>query len=357
MPANEPSMTAGQGTSYDPIEALLGDAVSAEQWHSGFPFIVRPADPALARDSDAVAVWFAVMHDKIDLALAECGAIMFRDFAIRSTEDFAKAMEIYPSPPGGYSAGATPRDAVSGRVFEATRTPPEITIMLHQEMAYLPRWPVKLAFYCNHAPDTGGETLVSDVRRFERDADPKILEAVAERGLLTTRNFRAPVDGPAWLGSAHRTWQEAFYTEDPAKAEADIADMGLESHWEQDGSLTASFRADGFTDHPVTGERHWFNQLVSQTMTPQSVGDLWPLYSEYYADGRPQPYQVRFGDGGNIALEDVSSLWDILHGETVAIPYRKGDIFMIDNVLSFHGRNPYSGQRDVQVALLELGTQ
>jgi len=35
----------------------------------------------------------------------------------------------------------------------------------------------------------------------------------------------------------------------------------------------------------------------------------------------------------------------------------QGDVLMIDNILSFHSRNPYTGCRDVLVALLELGTQ
>lgn len=357
MPTEDLGLKSGRGVTANSIVSLLGDAVSAEKCQAGFPFIIRPADPVLAQDPAAVAGWFAALREEIDLALADCGALLFREFAIRSTADFARVIEPYPSPPGGYSGGATPREAVAGRVFEATRTAADIRIILHQEMSYLPRWPLKLAFYCNHAPDTGGETIVSDVRRFEREADPRVLEAIAERGLLTTRNFRSPGEAPAWLDSAHRTWQEAFYTEDPAKAEGDIAEMGMESHWEEDGSLTASFRSAGFTDHPVTGEPHWFNQLVSQTMTPQALGEHWQRYADYYGDGRPQPYQVRYGDGGAIPLEDVVSLLLTLDGETVAIPYHDGDIFVIDNVLTFHGRNPYTGHRDVQVALLELGTQ
>ncbi len=339
------------------VSSLLGDAVSAEKYSAGFPYVVRPVDPVLAAEPGAVAAWFSTHRKEIDLALANCGAMMFRGFAIRSTKDFAAAMAAYPSPPGGYSGGATPRKPIHGRVFEATSAAAEVNIILHQEMAYLPRWPLKLAFYCHDAPETGGETLVSSVRRFEREADPKILDAVAERGLLTTRNFRSPGPGPDWLHRAHRTWQEAFYTDDPARAEADIAEMGMAAHWEDDGSLTASFRAGGFTDHPVTGERHWFNQLVSQTMTPQALGDFWDTYADYYSDGRPQPYEVRYGDGGEIPLEDVVSLLPALNGGTVAIPYQNGDILLVDNILSFHGRNPYTGHRDVQVALLGQGTQ
>jgi hypothetical protein len=349
-----PGALASSGSPYP----ALGDAVSAEPFADSFALVVRPADPVLAADIAAVASWFAARRDAIERVLADRGAIMFRDFAVRSTEDFAAAVECYPSPVGGYSGGATPREAIAGRVFEATRSPASSRIMPHQEMSYLPRWPYKLAFYCNQAPETGGETTIASVRRFERAVDPRLVESIRDRGLLTTRNFRNP-DEPVTPGleGFHRSWQEAFYTQDPAKAESDIAEMGLESRWEDDGSLTASFRAAGFIDHHVSGVRHWFNQLVTQTHTARSVGDRWQIYIDHYGNDRPRPYQVHFGDGGAIPLEDVDPLMPILMADTAAIPYQKGDILMVDNILTFHGRNPYTGHRDVQVALLEQGSQ
>jgi alpha-ketoglutarate-dependent taurine dioxygenase len=349
--------SAGEDQRAVAANARLGDAVTGVPWTAGWPLIVRPTDPTLRTDASAVARWFAEHQAEIDHVLADYGAIMFRDFALDTTLDFAAAMESYPAPPGGYSGGATPREAVAGRVFEATRTPADSTIVLHQEMAYLPRWPRKLAFYCLHAPDTGGETLISSVRRFERAADQRFIDQIRERGLLTTRNFRSPGPAPEWLMSVHRPWQEAFYTEDPAKAESDIEEMGLDYKWEDDGSLTASFRHDGFMDHHLTGQRHWFNQLLSQTFTPYSLGERWQRYADHYADGRPQPYGVRFGDGGAIPIEDVNAMMPLLNGETIAVPWQHADILMIDNILTFHGRNSYTGHRDVQVALLEEGAQ
>jgi alpha-ketoglutarate-dependent taurine dioxygenase len=339
--------------------APLGGAVSAEQFEDSFALIVRPIDPVLATDTAAVASWFATHKDEIAKVLLDRGALMFRDFAIRSTTDFAAAIDCYPSPPGGYAGGATPREAVQGRVFEATRSPAESTIVLHQEMSYLPRWPYKLAFYCNNAPDTGGETLISSVRRFEQAIDQRLVETIRERGLMTTRNFRNPEEDlpDAMMRTMHRSWKEAFYTEEPSKAEADIAEMGMAHSWEDDGSLTAHFCHTGFMDHPVNGKRHWFNQLISQTFTPQSMGNRWQAYIDHYGTTRPRPYEVRFGDGGLIPLEDVVALRPVLDAETVAIPYRNGDILLIDNILTFHGRNPFTGHRDVQVALLEPGVQ
>ena len=317
--------------------------------------IVRPRDRGLMDDASAVAAWFLEHRERIELALSVHGAILFRDFAINTTADFAAAVEIYPAPPGGYAGGATPRRAISGRIFEATQTAANIRLMQHQEMAYLPRWPRKVAFWCNLAPETGGETIMTSIRDFEPTIHSRLHAAVEERGLLYTRNFRSSGAFPKVLESFHRTWQDAFYSDDPATAEAALAEMGMESRWEDDGSLTALYRSQGFVDHHVSGRRHWFNQLASQTFTPHSIPDEWPAYAEHYGDGRPQPYDVRFGDGGKIPLDDIVALFPLMDAATVALPWRHGDLLMLDNVLTAHGRNPYSGDRDVQVALLENG--
>jgi hypothetical protein len=340
----------------DASSSALGDAVLAALHDDDFPLVVRPLDPLLADDPRAVANWFAAQQSVIERVLADYGAIMFRDFAIRSTADFAAVVEGYPSLPDGYVGGATPREVVAGRVFEATRLAASAPIVLHQEMAYLPRWPRKLAFYCHRAPDSGGETVLSSVRRFERGIEPRLRDAIAERGLLLMRNFRGGAEVPPGLEGVHRSWQEAFYTQHPAKAEADLAAMGLEHRWEDDGSLTTCFGAGGFVEHPVTGERHWFNSLIAHTLLPQTMGPTWQIYAETYRDGRPRPYEARFGDGGPIPLDDVVALCLVLDAKTITLPYRDGDVLMIDNILTFHGRNPYTGHRDVQVALLEQGS-
>lgn len=346
---------AADGAGLRSASAILGEDVACEVHLREFPLIVTPLDLRLGRDAGAVAAWFAFYRDRIELALAEYGAILFRDFAIHTTADFAATVEIYPAPPGGYSGGATPRNAISGRVFEATRTAANIRLMQHQEMAYLPRWPRKVAFWCNRASETGGETIMTSIRRFEPTIDGKLHAAVAERGLLYTRNFRGSGAFPKVLESFHRTWQDAFYTDDPAIAERSLAEMGMASRWENDGSLTALYRSEGFVRHSVTGNRHWFNQLASQTFTPLSIPDEWPAYAAHYGDGRPQPYDVRFGDGAKIPLDDVIALFPPMDAATVALPWRHGDLLMLDNVLTAHGRNPYTGHRDVQVALLENG--
>ena len=157
-------------------------------------------------------------------------AVVLRDFPLRDTDDFARMVDHFPSPEFGYSGGAAQRNNLKGKVFETTHAAAHTTLVLHQEMSYLPHYPRQLAFFCQHAADTGGETWIGDMRRAQPLMPQKFLEEVRRRGIMYTRNWRAPgtrAEHPL-IEQQHRTWHESFYTTDRSKAEEACRGMGVE---------------------------------------------------------------------------------------------------------------------------------
>jgi hypothetical protein len=224
-------------------------------------------------------------------------------------------------------------------------------------MSYLPRWPGRLAFYCHVAAATGGETIIGDMRAAGAAIPAEFFKAIDQRGVLYCRNFRDQGDKrQPILDTIHRTWQDVFLTEDKAIAEAGCDRMGLDYRWNDDGSLTTEFRTAGVIEHPETGQRVWFNQIPAQTMRTKIERRFGPaitaLIEEYYPPGRTRPTETWFGDGGAIDPADIDAVYDALDTVTLAFPWQAGDVMVLDNVLTAHGRNPYTGDRDVQVALL-----
>jgi hypothetical protein len=283
------------------------------------------------------------------------GACFLRGFPIETTAAFNTLVAHYPSMDYGYAAGATPRQSVSGRVFEATRAPADTKLKLHQEMAYLPQYPKQLAFYCLQAPATGGETIIGDMRRFDREVSRQFRNEIKRRGVLYTRNFRAPDStlGNAKLDAFHRTWVDAFSTNDPDDAAAQCEAMQLGHQWLQDGSLAVTYRASGFIQHPLTREEIWFNQIATQSITAGNMGEEFcALYRKHYGSTKPYSYLTTYGDGTPIAAADLDSLYPLLDDITVAIPWQHGDVMLVDNFYTAHGRNPFTGERAVHVALL-----
>ena len=321
----------------------------------GFPLFVEPTTEALRSDPVAVVDWFGRHRDELDRLIVDAGAVVLRGFAIVDTATFATLIDHYPTLEFGYSAGVTPRAQIEGKVFEATSAPPQFRIPLHQEMSYLPHFPAKLAFYCSRPSETGGETIIGDMRRFDRSLDPAFRARVRERGVLYERNFRSPEwqTGHPVLDARQRPWTDAFGTTDRKEVERYCDAMGLEYEWRGDDSLTTRFLGAGVVEHPDTGEDVWFNQLVQQATNVENLGqELFDAYAEHYTDGRARPFEVFYGDGSAVDPNDISATYPLLDEVTVAFPWRSGDVMVLDNLNTAHGRNTFTGTRDIQVALL-----
>jgi alpha-ketoglutarate-dependent taurine dioxygenase len=335
--------------------AELDDRVVATPFGpgTGLPLFIQPRDRQLRDDPSAARAWFQANAQLFDGLLASSGALVFRGFPIHDTAAFSALVDHYESPRFGYRAGSSPRDELAPRVYESTRAPPEDIIMMHQEMAYLPVFPRQLAFWCRLPSVTGGETLLADMRRVTAALPRELVDGVRRLGLTYNRNFRdhSAGTGSVYLDFMHRSWQHAFSTIDRDKALRDCETMGLEAEWLSDGSLATCYRSPGMITHPAGGEPIWFNQVASNTLSPQSIRHRYPAYEAYYGAERPRPYRVTYGDGTPIAATHLNALYAVLEQHTVAFPWSAGDVLLIDNYLTAHGRSPYAGLRDVQVAL------
>src|SRR5215211_2833057 len=170
----------------------LGDEVQTEQPFDGDPpLFITPRDHQLATDPDAAVAWCSAHKELLYQLIARFGAVVLRGLPIHGTAGFAALVAPYPPHGFGYRGGATPRAQLGPNVYEATQVPATVDIKLHQEIAYLHDYPSKLAFFCNVAPESGGETLIGDVRRFERGLGEGFLAKLDELGVTYQRNFRA----------------------------------------------------------------------------------------------------------------------------------------------------------------------
>ncbi|MCO4862625.1 putative SyrP-like protein [Cupriavidus phytorum] len=336
----------------------LGDDVVLQLHPKGIPMFVMPASERFKTDFQAFRQWFVEHEDTLDELLRTYGALRFRGFPIRETEQFAAMTAHYPPAQMGYTGGGTPRAAVAGKVFESTRVDERYSIRLHQEMSYLPHFPYKLAFYSKVPATTGGATSICDIRKVEALAPQALLDDVERRGVMYRRNFR---DGSAstegWhpvLVDVHRSWQDAFGSADKAEVQSQVEAMGLQGEWLPDGSLQTTYVNTGFVVHPVTRERHWFNQ-INQYM-PTDADAIWPALCQQYGDGSPKYSEVRYGDGEPIPLALLHELRRANFLVTVDEPWLENEVMILDNIICCHGRQPYTGKRETLVQLFGSGS-
>lgn len=337
------------------LEGVRADLVSDG---CRLPLRLTPVAPELARDPARFTAWYAGNLARIAGVLDEFGAVLLRDFAIPETADFQRVIALYPPHAQGYIAGATPRKAIDGQVYESTRMPAPFKIGLHQEKAYMAQSPRLIAFYCKHAAEAGGETPLCDMRAVTRRLGPALVDRFRERGVMYLRNLfdaAAPASaGPAPSPEYHRPWQDAFTTDDRREVERLCGERGLRFTWLADGSITVSHVGPATIRHPRTGEDVWFNQASTQHVNPRALGGLsYRALSRKYEQRAAFPYEVRFGDGSPMTTGDLDPIYDVLDDETRAFPWRVGDLLVVDNVLAAHGRMPFKGKRDIQVAMMD----
>jgi alpha-ketoglutarate-dependent taurine dioxygenase len=346
--------------SDSPVRELLPGLGSGVATHVPFPgnppLFVTPIAETLATDAHAAVAWFAEHAEVFEDLLAHYGAFVLRGFPIEGTDGFADLVGHYPPHTLGYSGGATPRDQLGRNVYEATQVPAAVDIKLHQEMAYLKDYPAKLAFYCHIPADSGGETIIGDMRQFMAMLEDRFLSELEARRLTYHRNFRAsdvPHGSDDHPEIYHATLRQGFFSDDRQQIEADCWRLGMEFEWMPDGSLSTRLHKEAFATHPRRGDRVYFNHILTQIMDPGWLGPGYDAYLDLYdRANRPRPYHVTYGDGSAINEADYRAVADGLSKVVVSFPWRRGDVMVIDNIYTAHGRNPYTGHRDVQVALL-----
>jgi alpha-ketoglutarate-dependent taurine dioxygenase len=106
------------------------------------------------------------------------------------------------------------------------------------------------------------------------------------------------------------------------------------------------------TSHPRTGEFAWFNQAQHwhlSCLDPETRAALRVSFNE-----EDYPRNCYYGDGSPIEDSVIDEILEVYRGLEVSFPWRKGDIVMLDNMLTAHGRNPFAGQRKLFVAMGEM---
>ena len=320
------------------------------------PLLIEPLDDDLRSDFAVARRWMGEHREAIEQALLGFGAIIWRGFPIASSENFAGLLDEFEPYAQGYAGGTSDRKVVTGNVMEATRTPPEVTIPLHQEMSYMPSGPRLVAFYCREPSLTGGETVICDMRGLLEALPSPLRHKLTTHEVEYVRNMRSEaVDD--WRAEAiyrHPTWQYRFETEDPAAIEVLLKERGAQFEWHGDGSLSFWTRVPGITTHPVSGDVLYFNQMNSQVQHPLTIGEERAAAIDVaYGTTTPRAYSVRFSNGEALSEAEFMAIHAAFEARKIAFPWQAGDVMLLENRLTAHGRNPFTGSRDVQVMLIQ----
>lgn len=286
---------------------------------------------------EATNDWVKVNLGAIETELRNSGALLFRGFPINSAETFDafSAAFGYPSFTYKESLSNAVRINYTERVFTANEAPKEVEIYLHHEMAQTPISPDKLFFFCNSAADQGGATPICRSDQLFKALEseyPALAKDFEEKGLKYTTHMPALDDINSGQG---RSWASTLSVEGIKEAETKLAELGYTWEWQSDGSLKAITPIlPAVLD--LDGMKVFYNQLVAAYMGWKGV--------------RENPSSaLTFGDNSAIPQEALERIAELSKNFTFDLQWQDGDVALLDNKITMHGRRPYSGERKRQI--------
>jgi len=305
---------------------------------AAIPVVIKPTQTAV----DLVS-WANNNREFIESQLLEHRALLFRGFHVGTAAYFHAFVQATSE--GGllqYKDRSTPRYEVGNGIYVSTIYPPDQTIHPHNEGTYWKTWPRKIYFCCLKAPAKGGETPIANVRKVYEKIDPAIRETFREKKVMYVRNYNLGIG---------LTWQDAFQTKDPREVEKYASENSIQVEWTSNGQLRTRQVRPAIRKHPVTGEDLWFNHAAFFHVSSLDPEVREVLVSSYKEEGLP--YNTYFGDGTPIPTDVIAHIRDLYAGEKILFPWQEQDVMLLDNMSVAHAREPYTGERNVVVAMTE----
>jgi alpha-ketoglutarate-dependent taurine dioxygenase len=301
------------------------------------PLVLEPT-----ADGIVLAEWNLEHRQWVEQMLLTHGAILFRNFNLPSPADFERAAKsIYGELFADY--GDLPRNAAGERIYESTPYPPDQMILYHNESSHLPVFNKKISFFCVTPAKQGGCSPIFDTREALRELPQDIVNRFREKGLMYVRNFSRGVDP---------TWEEFFHTTDRATVEEKLRAAGSDFEWKSDGGLRVINRTRGTVKHPDTKEELFFNQVQIHhiyCVDEETREGLRALFDE-----EDLPRNVYYGDGTPITDEEMEAIGQTFERIAVRFQWQKGDMAMLDNMLTTHARDSFEGPRQIVVAMGQM---
>jgi alpha-ketoglutarate-dependent taurine dioxygenase len=179
------------------------------------------------------------------------------------------------------------------------------------------------------------------MQRITAAIPPEILENFAQRGVKYIRHYRPYVD---------LSWQDVFQTNDREELARFCDANDIQYEWLDRETLRTEQVCQGVADHPVTGETVFFNQahlFHVSSLEPKAAQEMIGFF------GRDRlPRDAKFGDGTEIAANDLEKVRKAFASAAVDIDWHEADVALLDNMQFAHGRRAFSGERRVLAALL-----
>jgi len=202
---------------------------------------------------------------------------------------------------------------------------------------------MKLWFFCVKAAEQGGATLIADGRKVFSLVNPEVRQRFIQKKVKYVRNYGR---------NFGLSWQVAFQTTNRTEVEKYCRRASIGVEWKDEQHLRTIQVFEPIVTHPKTGESLWFEHTAFFHVSSIEPVLRDALLKEFKEEDLP--FNTYYGDGSPIEDPVLDQIREAYKQVTVRFPWVEGDVLLIDNMLTSHGREPFVGPRKVVVAMAEL---
>jgi alpha-ketoglutarate-dependent taurine dioxygenase len=310
---------------------------------SPFTINVEPGKPPVLQTetADDAQRWVADRREALRQAVTDHGALLVRGLRLNDA-DHAGAVFRQLGALMTETEAFAPRLRYAQGLYSTSKWPPRQPMCVHHELSYALEFPSLMLFACLTPPASGGATPLADSPSVLRALPATLVDRFERAGWLLVRNYNNDIGA---------SLAESFGTGDHGAIERYCRANAIDFEWLPGGGLrTRQYREAVFT-HPRTGQKCWFNQVAflnAWTMDAEVREYLIEVYGE-----DALPFDTRFGDGSMIGPEIVQTINEAYEAHTVREAWQAGDLLLVDNIRTAHGREPFTGPREVVVGMMD----
>jgi len=302
-----------------------------------------PGKPPLlqAQATDGAARWAAAHRNALHALVAEHGSLLVRGLGLRDAAEteavFRQLGSLIPE-----REAFAPRRRYAEGVYSSSKWPPNQPMCMHHELSYVLEPPGLMLFACLVAPTGGGATPVADSPVVLQALPAKLVEHFEREGWLLVRSYNEDIGASI---------TESFGTDDRSAVETYCRANAIKFEWQPGGGLRTWQRRSAIVRHPRTGQRCWFNQIAFLNQWTMD-GEVREYLVETYGEDQ-LPFDTRFGNGDPIGADVVQVINEAYEAHTIRERWQAGDLMLVDNLSTAHGRDAFEGPREVLVAMAD----
>ena len=287
--------------------------------------------------------WAVKNREQTERELLRHGALLFRGFKVDGVKGFEQFARAISAELLDYRERSSPRSEVTKGIYTSTDHPADQSIHFHNEQSYTHSWPMKLYFFCVRAADQRGATPIADGRTVLKRLGLQLKERFIDKRVMYVRNYG---DG---IGL---DWQTTFQTTSKVVVEDYCRRNSIYFEWKDKERLRTRQIFDTIIKHPKTHEPLWFEHAAFFHISSLEPGVRDALLAEFKDEDLP--FNTYYGDGSVIEDSVLEEIRGVYRQTAVRFDWSEGDILLIDNMLTSHAREPFSGPRRIVVAMAEL---